>query len=117
MTPNELAQRTLERRKQREKNFLIDAIALESRGEGIAGMALVARSILNRSKFIKQRKDYHGRKMYGNEYLTKGSSNIIDILRAKNQYQVVDKNGNLKYSTEFPPVSYTHLTLPTTPYV
>ena len=61
----EYALRRAEEKRQMESiPFLIDLIALEARGEGIDGMSVVARSILNRQKFLKEKKDYQGCLLY-----------------------------------------------------
>jgi hypothetical protein len=73
-----------------EMQILLDSIALEARGEGIEGMALVARSILNRKKYLDEKKDWEGVPVYKNAYLTKGKTDLLSILRAPGQYAVID---------------------------
>jgi hypothetical protein len=100
------AQYGIDRAEQKRRddvvNYLVDAIALEARGEDVPGMALVAKSIINRRKYLKDKRDYKGRKVFGNAYLTDGDYSIMGILKADKQYQVVGKDGNLRYDKQKP---------------
>ncbi len=99
----EYALRRAEEKRQMESiPFLIDLIALEARGEGIDGMSVVARSILNRQKFLKEKKDYQGDPVYKNAYLTKGKTDLMSLLTAKNQYEPVNSKGQLDYDAQDP---------------
>ena len=82
--------------------FLIDLIALESRGEGITGMSIVARSILNRQKYLQEKKDWEGVPVYKNAYLTDGKTDMMSLLTASGQYEPVRSDGKLDYDEQDP---------------
>ena len=107
MADNKNAQEYALRRAEEKKEiesvpFLIDLIALESRGEGIDGMSIVARSILNRQKFLKEKKDYQGDPVYKNAYLTNGKTDMMSLLKASGQYHTVRSDGKLDYEEQDP---------------
>ncbi|NBV98596.1 MAG: hypothetical protein EBR67_03675 [Proteobacteria bacterium] len=65
---------------ENEKELLLKLMHAEAGGEGVLGMALVAKSVLNRQDLIKSGKIKAG------EFNAKGSS-LTEIISAKNQYQ------------------------------
>lgn len=96
------AQRAEQKRRDKVVNTLIDLIALESRSEGVPGMAVVAKSILNRKKYIEEGKDWEGFPVYKNAYWTKGKSDIMSIITAKDQYEPMNPDGTLRYDDQDP---------------
>jgi hypothetical protein len=96
------AQRAEQERRDKIVGTLVDAIALEARGEGVPGMALVAKSILNRRKYIREKKDWEGVPVYKNAYLTDGKADLMSILTAKDQYQVMNPDGTPRYDKQNP---------------
>jgi uncharacterized protein YaiL (DUF2058 family) len=65
-------------------------------------MALVAKSILNRRKYIREKKDWEGVPVYKNAYLTNGKADLMSILTAKDQYQVMNPDGTPRYDKQNP---------------
>lgn len=96
------AQRAEQARRDKIVGTLVDAIALEARGEGVPGMALVAKSIINRQKYLREKKDWEGVPVYKNAYLTDGKTDLMSILTAENQYQVMNPDGSPRYDKQNP---------------
>jgi len=66
-----------------DRKLLIKLALAEARSEGVVGMALVIRSVLNRREAIKAGANFNTR-----------STNIRDIIYAPNQYQPVGDSRN-----------------------